>query len=436
MPMTQRDPELEASRSSHGATAQLDAPALFDPRCQGPAGMAPGVNIAPGSDDDGWVVPPPVSLADGTHLQLYKDGEALRAAREAILAAQKRICLEVYIFADDNTGHAFADALCEKARQGIGVYVIYDSFGSRGWLGPEPDMFRQMRAAGVHLQQFHPMRPWECQYSWRFVNRDHRKLLLVDDDIAGIGGLNVGAEYGGSWVVTGPAGDGKCEQWRDNAVGIRGPGTAAFRQAFAHTWQYITHGGRIARAFYQHELFDGELGLLASVPTLDSPLRPTLFRLMRSAKKCLLMTMAYFAPEDALVDELCRAARRGVRVRLMLPGRSDVPTVRIAARSFYDLLMNCGIEVYERQGVILHAKTMVIDDHTTMIGSTNLDYRSIEYNCELSAVIRNADFGRQMHDLFDNDVRYARRIDPAAWRRRPNWDRLVQWVVSRGRRLL
>ena len=148
------------------------------------------------------------------------------------------------------------------------------------------------------------------------------------------------------------------------------------------------------------------------------------------------MTMAYFAPHDDLIDELCAAAKRGVRVRLMLPGRCDVKALVVAARSFYETLLEAGVEIYERQGVILHAKTMVIDGTISMIGSTNLDYRSIEYNLELSALIRSAEFGRQMEELFENDVRYAKRMTQGAWKRRPTMDRVVQWVVSRARYLL
>ncbi len=120
----------------------------------------------------------------------------------------------------------------------------------------------------------------------------------------------------------------------------------------------------------------------------------------------------------------------------MLPGRCDIPLLVVAARSFYDHLLSSGVEVYERQHVILHAKTMVIDHELSILGSTNLDYRSIEYNCELSAVIRNAQFGRQMTDLFDNDVRFARRITSDQWRRRPFLDRFTQWAVNRARYLL
>lgn len=435
MAVVQQERSFFPARSALPGPIPPAHPAITPAPCTGPAGTAPGVNIAPGSDDDGWIVPEPVRLSDGTLLQLYKDGEALRAAHAAILAAKKRVCLEFYIFADDDTGHAFADAVCKKARDGVSAYVIYDSFGSRGVMGAEPEMFRRMRRSGVRLQQFHPLRPWESQYSWRPANRDHRKLLLVDDEIAGLGGLNVGAEYAGSWVV--PAGKtGKCELWRDNAVGIRGPGARPFLRSFINTWNYVLHGGRIRRAEYQYNLHDGELGVLASVPTMNSPLRPALCKLMRSARKSLLMTMAYFVPDDDLIEELCRAARRGARVRLMLPGQCDVPMVRLAARSFYEKLLGCGIEIYERQGAVLHAKTMVIDGHTTVVGSTNLDYRSIEFNLELSAVIRSDTFGEQMRVLFENDVGYARRVDPHVWRGRPHWDRFVQWAVSRMRYLM
>jgi len=161
-------------------------------------GTSGGINLAPGSDDDGWVIPPPVQLSDGTQIQLFKDGEAWHAAFEAMKLATHRICLELYIFASDHTGQAVADLLSEKARSGVKVYVLYDSFGS---LYADRGMFERMRQAGVHMQEFHPMRPWECKYGWRAFNRDHRKLLIIDDQIAGLGGMNLGYDYAGSWIV-------------------------------------------------------------------------------------------------------------------------------------------------------------------------------------------------------------------------------------------
>lgn len=400
---------------------------------QGEAGTSTGINICPGSDDDGWVVPDPVRLSDGTLLQLYKDGEALHAAFNAIKAARRRVCLESYIFADDDTGRAFADLLGHKARHGLDVYCIYDGFGS---IASKREMFRGMRAAGVRVEEFHPIRPWETRFGWRPFNRDHRKLLVIDDDIAGMGGLNVGGEYAGSWVIPNKAR--ACDLWRDTAVGIRGPAARHFLRAFGRTWNYVRHGGRARRAEYVHGLDDGssDLGVMASVPTMNSPLRPFLIKLLREARRSIYMTMAYFVPDDPLVDALCKAAKRGVRVRLMLPGRCDVHMVQVAAQSFYERLMACGVQIYERQAVVLHAKTVVVDGQTTMIGSTNLDMRSIEYNLELSAIIRSETFGNQMHQLFENDVRYARGINLCEWRRRPWRDRFGQWCVSRARYLL
>ena len=166
---------------------------------------------------------------------------------------------------------------------------------------------------------------------------------------------------------------------------------------------------------------------------MNSPLRSRLLALINNAKSRIEMTMAYFAPPDELVDALCKAAKRGVQVRLMLPGRCDVQLLITAARSFYEKLLPCGVEIYERQHVILHAKTICIDGEYTILGSTNLDYRSIEYNLELSALIRNKEFGRNMHALFENDVRFSTRVTNKEWRKRPRYDRCGQWAVNRAR---
>jgi len=417
-------------------------------------GVAPGINFEPGEDDDGWVVPDPAVLADGTRIQLYKDGEALHKAYEALKLAKKRICLEVYIFASDDTGRAIAEVLCQKAREGVQVYVIYDSFGS---MNSDRKMFWQMRDAGVHIRVFHPVRPWDCRFSWRPANRDHRKLLVIDDEAGGLGGLNIGGEYAGSWVV--PSKSRYTDFWRDNAIGIVGPAAKVLLRSFANTWRYVNTGGRIGKTELIHNIDlgpripsrqlrrrlrgpvlhgedDGSFGLLASAPTRNSPLVGMLTKLIHEARKSIQLTMAYFAPSDEMIQELCGAAGRGVRVQLMLPGKGDVHILMVAARSFYETLMSGGVEIFERQQVVLHAKTMVIDKEISVIGSTNLDYRSIEYNCELSAVIRSAELGKQIAMLFENDIRFARRIELGAWRRRPMLDRIGQWAVNRARYLL
>jgi cardiolipin synthase len=395
-----------------------------------PLTSASGINLHPGASDDGWPPPPPVVTRDGTLVQLLKDGEALRAAYEAIGQAKRIICVEVYIFDSDATGQRLADLLCRKAVEGVTVYLIYDSFGC---LRTDRAMFQRMRRSGIRVAEFHPLRPWECRFGWRPGNRDHRKLVVVDGQISWLGGMNIADEYAGPWV----AGDkalGRAEPWRDTAVGLRGPGTQELLTAYKRTWRYLQHGGRITRCQHIH---DGQsIDVLATVACLNSPLRPRLKQLFGAASDSIDLTMAYFAPDDELVASLCAAAARGVRVRLMLPSQSDIRILVTAARSFYERLLHAGVQVFERQQAILHAKTMVIDGHTSVVGSTNLDYRSIEYNCELSVLIRSESFGRQMVTLFENDMRFANRIELNRWRRRPVLDRLGQWAVSRARYLL
>lgn len=394
------------------------------------AGICRGLNTAAGSDDDGWEVTPPVRLQDGTSVRLLKDGEALHVLYDALAAAKESIFLESYIFAGDETGRAFMEQLVRKARDGVRVYVLYDSFGS---FETPRKLFREMKESGVNVEEFHPVRPWHCNYSWRPFNRDHRKLVVVDGRMAGLGGLNVANEYGGSWITHNHA-----NMWRDCGIAMEGPSVASLAATFIHNWVYVRRGGRVAKALFRHNLSgqEGPVGVLGSVPSMDSAMSELLGQLLRDARQSIDLTSAYFAPTEFLVQQLIAAARRGVQVRLMLPSRTDVRIMLTAARSFYAQLMGHGIEVYERQHVKLHAKTLVIDGAVSVLGSTNFDHRSIDYNCELAVVIRSGLFGEQMVRLFEHDIAHARQMNAGEWRHRPWADRFVQWAVNRSRYLL
>ena len=425
-----------------------------------------GLNVRPGPDDDGWADTPPVTLDDGTRLHLYKDGEAAAAAYDAIQSARWRVLLEIYIWPDDETGRCFAELLAKKAREGVKVFVIFDSFGS---LMADAKMFASMREAGVQVLEFHPMTPWHSRWGWRPLNRDHRKLVVVDDRLAGVGGLNIGNDYAGTWVAH-DAKVGLDELWRDAGIGFVGKeATEMFARAFDCTWSYLTErvkmrralvvegldvgvrrAGRLGKVRHAYNEFQPRPGkhptdliepgrsiaCIGSAPTLASPLRPFLYRLVRDARKSLLLTMAYFAPDDELIEGLCAAARRGVRVRLVIAGKTDAKVLLVAARAFYRRLLEAGCEVYERQGAMLHQKSIVADGELTILGSTNLDYRSIEFNLELSAVVRSRELARQVELMFDHDTKFSNRIELSDWRERPYADRLVQWAVSRLRYLL
>ncbi|MEL7240459.1 MAG: phospholipase D-like domain-containing protein, partial [Planctomycetota bacterium] len=305
-----------------------------------------GLNIRPGGDDDGWHEVPPVDLPDGTQLHLYKDGEALGRIMEMVRQAKHQVLVETYIWSDDATGNAFAETLADLAGRGVKVFAIYDGLGSL-LSGRKP--FETMRAAGVQLIEFHPPLPWRCRRSWRVFNRDHRKLFVIDNEIAGLGGLNIGDRYAGRWVSD-QAMPNPAAMWRDAGVGIVGPGARVFAQAFAATWDYCLSRGGIDQTLFIDgidvpppakgdrlgKVREGEtssaepeagkypedvlqrgcdLAVMATAPTFASPLRPFLYRLLRDARRRIDLTMAYFAPDDELIEGLCRAAKRGVRVR-------------------------------------------------------------------------------------------------------------------------
>jgi cardiolipin synthase len=421
--------------------------------CQGAsAGTSTGVNILPGSDDDGWIIPNRVSLADRTTVQLYKDGEALHAAYNAVAAARRRVCLQVYTFYSDATGRSFAELLSARARAGVEVRFLYDSFGSAG---TDPSLFSRMRAAGVHVLEFHPWNPLTLTRGWHVFYRDHRKMLVVDDEVAGLGGLNVSDEYGGSWV----SGEPYCDPWRDTGVGLSGPSVGVFEAAFERSWRYAGRGGSIrqmesiqggrpcrtdgqpyasrARPRSAHrETSDGSVTLIGSIPRSDGPLLKTFLRLLAHAQSSVDVTMAYFAPPAAILEAHMQGARRGARVRLMLPGRSDVPLLQVAARGCYDALISAGVEVYERQGAVLHSKTLSVDGYISVIGSANFDYRSFRFNYELAAIFRSRSFAVDLRKLFEHDMEYSRRIGLKEWRQRPMRQRLAQRVAIGARYLL
>jgi cardiolipin synthase len=206
------------------------------------------------------------------------------------------------------------------------------------------------------------------------------------------------------------------------------------RQAFATTWRYVQGGGRVSRCEYING--NDVIDVIGTAPCFRSKVRETYRVAVRAARQSIQLTMAYFAPDDDMVADLCAAAKRGVRVQLMIPRKSDMRILTTAARSFYETMLKAGVEVYERLHVVLHAKTMVIDRETSVVGSTNLDFRSIEYNCELSVSIRSPEFAEKMSLLFENDIAYARKIELKQWRRRPTLDRIGQWAVKRARYVL
>jgi len=373
---------------------------------------------------------------------LYKDSradllidgpETYTAMFEAIQTAQEFIHLETYIFADDEVGTKFAEALLQKALDGVTVRVIYDSLGSAG---SSSDFFDQMESAGIELIEFHGINPMEGGNPLKINNRDHRKLLIVDGRVAFTGGLNLSREYssnssGGFGSRSLPGG------WRDSHIAIHGPAVEAFEWIFEQQW--VEQGGAFEVEPLDGLTFEAAGNDLVAVLQSEggdgevSSIYLAYREAMRSAVQNIWITQAYFAPDKDFMQEIRMAVQRGVDVRLLVPGNSDSSLLLHASRSRYGELLREDVRIYESRSSVLHAKTAVIDSVWSTVGSSNLDYRSFLHNDEINAVVLGAHFARQMEAQFQKDLENSHEVTLKDWESRSLSDRLKEffsWIIE------
>jgi cardiolipin synthase len=372
-----------------------------------------------------------VPLYAGNKVTLLFDGPAtMKEMLAAVRGATTSINLETYIFDQDPIGLEFADLLIEKQQQGVTVNVLYDAVGT---LGVPQAFFERMRAAGVHLVAFNPVNPAARKGKWEINNRDHRKLMVVDGKIAFTGGINISSTYANSSFFRSkqrPAQDADSSKvgWRDTHVKIEGPAVSALQWSFVNNW-VRQDAGDLPECDYFPTLYaagDKLVRVLASDPGAGFEIYKSLLLAMNESKKSIHLTAAYFVPDQQTVDALAAAARRGVDVKLVLPGVSDHGLVFHAGRNFYEPLLAAGVKIYQLQVAVLHAKTAVIDGAWSTIGSANIDRRSFLHNYELNVVVVDPGFGADMESAFNEDLRDSKEITLDAWRQRPWSDRLKE----------
>jgi cardiolipin synthase len=358
----------------------------------------------------------------GNKVTLLQDGPATyRAMFAAVRAAKDRIDIESYIIEDGEVGQQFADILLERQAAGVQVNVIYDSVGAFGTGKP---FFERLRQAGVQVVEFNPVNPLDLKKAWAPNHRDHRKLLVIDGATVFLGGINISSVYSsGSSIGRSEHAVDPTRGWRDTDVQIDGPVAAEFEALFRETWAK-QKGKPLAATGAQANptLPKGNDIVRAIGSTPDdafSLVYLTVVSAITNAEKQVYITNAYFVPDPQLLQALVDAARRGVDVRLMLPGTSDSAAAFHAGRSYYDELLEAGVKIYERRGALLHAKTAIVDGVWSCVGSSNLDWRSALDNDEINAVIVGREFGRQMQAAYAKDIEAAQAIDLATWRRRP-----------------
>jgi len=275
--------------------------------------------------------------------------------------------------------------------------------------------------------EFNPVNPLAARKEWELNQRDHRKLLIVDGRIAFLGGINISSVYsGGSFKrgSKGPARSGSADNptWRDTDLQLQGPVVAELQKLFIQAWGRQNGAPLAERNYFPPPQVMGRQVVRAIGSSPDEPyslIYATLLSAIGSAETSVRITNAYFVPDPQLLAALKAAAQRGVDVTLILPSRTDSWLVLHAGRGFYEQLLAAGVKIHERRGVILHAKTALVDGVWATVGSTNLDWRSFLHNHELNAVVLGAEFGRQVQAMFERDLAASDAITLEAWRQRP-----------------
>ena len=359
---------------------------------------------------------------------VYAGGaEAFEAMHTTIETAREEVLLESYIVRDDETGRYVAEALEGAVERGATVRVLADAWGS---LGTGGHLWSRLTTAGVEVRFYHSLlrQPWYHPY------RDHRKILAVDRRVAFTGGMNIGDEYGSPARLRTTRGSRASRSWRDTHCRVVGSTAQEMTAVFAEGWERA--GGERFEVTLKPEEGGGEARILV----LDS--RPgrghdeaasVLTALTGAARETLWITNAYLAPGRRAIDLLCRAAGRGVDVRLLLPGQTDVPVVRHAGHGWYRRLLEGGVRIWEYEPAVLHAKSLVADGYASVVGSTNLDFRSFRLNAECNLVIFDQATGASLTGAFESDLERSREIELAAWRRggllHRAGDRLARWLA-------
>jgi len=379
--------------------------------------------------------PGPWFVVGRDEVRLLRDGiEAFPAMLEAVEAAEHEILLEMYWVGADAVGIRFRDALAAKAKKGITVRVIYDAVGS---IAISPAFWQPLVAAGGEVREYHPVSPLRPSFQFALMDqRDHRKILVVDKHTGFTGGLNLALP----WL---PLADGG-EAWRDDMIQVKGHVVEELRTLFYKTWRRVWFRNLPHELVPMHVPRDlvplskrptGKVYVLASLRRQRRNLMKEYLSRINTATRSIDIANSYFIPDRGVRNALFRAVLRGVRVRVLVPTKSDVAVVQFALEAMYESLLRRGVEIFCYSGPMMHAKTVVIDDRFAMIGSYNLDERSRAKNLEVNIAVEDEAFATYARKWFDTDIAGAKRVDLYEWRARPLARRGIEYMAYALRKL-
>jgi cardiolipin synthase len=357
-------------------------------------------------------------MVGGNRVEILNNGDAIVGGMTgAIREAKRTVNLESYIFKNDKAGGIFADALIEAARRGVQVRVLVDGTGSsHSW-----PVLNRMKQAGIKVYVFHPIRPWSL---YKIGRRTHRKILVVDGTISFTGGFCIADNWLGD--ARNP------EEWRDMMVRATGPVSAQMQAIFGEDWTYTSGEILAGDAFYPHIEEAGDIeaqGVKMSRGDSSSLAEMFYFVAIESARKSIHIQNAYFVPDQQIREALIAAAKRGVDVRVMVPGRHiDMPLVRMASQLHYGELLTGGVRIFEYNKTMMHNKDAVIDGIFSTVGSINFDPRSLLENAEDSLSFYDRGFAARMEESFAADEKNCREVTYATWKKRGLHRRLAELI--------
>ena len=350
------------------------------------------------------------ALVQGNRTETLLNGdEIFPAMLKAIREAKKTITFETYIYWSGAIGKEFADALAERARNGVKVHILLDWVGSQKM---EEALLQEMREAGVKIEKYHPLRWYTLD---RLNNRTHRKLLVADGRIGFTGGVGIADEWSGHAQDEG--------HWRDTHYRVEGPVVAQMQAAFVDNWTKVSglvlHGEDYFPALAPVGPHYGQVFKSSVDGGAESMHLMYLLSIAASARS-IDLAMAYFVPDRLALDALEAALKRGVKVRIVMPGnKTDASLVRRASRATWGRILRAGAEMYEYQPTMYHCKVFVVDGLWTSVGSTNFDSRSFRLNDEANLNIYDREFAQRQRVDFEADLRKSRRITVEEWENRP-----------------
>lgn len=370
-------------------------------------------------------------LITGNSVRLLVDGpRTYEAIFAAIEQARHYVLVESFIFEEAAAGDRSLSALLVQAAQrGVRISVLYDAVGS---LTTDQAFLAGLTGAGIALCAFNPLNPLDDRFSG--VNhRDHRKIVVVDGELAFAGGVNFSQAYHIASKQARRRGMSKQaslhEGWRDTHIAIRGTAARQMEDLFRGTWRDAECKGEMPPAAPAVEAGGTLVQIVASSPDDDTnDIYATMLSVITYAQSRIDVTMAYFVPDETLENALKDAARRGVVVRIILPSYSDFSGVFYAGRAHYDELLESGVKLYELEDAFLHSKSIVVDEVWSSIGSTNFDWRSFVHNNEISVCVIGEEFAGQMSRMFATDLADSKEITLATWKKRGLRERLKEWM--------